>query len=62
MNDLIAEQLSKWLFEPVHQGGNTIEAKKDVSMVMMCAGFPGQPETDRCSLHSQEEFSRPANE
>lgn len=61
MNELIADQLSKWLFEPTHQGGSIIEVKKDISMVLMCAGFPGRPETDRCSLHSQEEFSRPTN-
>lgn len=48
------------LFEPVHRGG-PIEVKKDLSMVMLCSGIPGQPETDRCSLHSREEFSIPAN-
>jgi hypothetical protein len=61
MNDLIADQLSKWLFEPTHQGQTTIEVKKDISILLMCAGLPGQPETDRCSLHSPEEFSRPTN-
>jgi hypothetical protein len=61
MNDLIADQLSKWLFEPTHRGGSTIEVKSDISMVLMCAGFPGRPETDRCSLHSPQEFSRPTN-
>jgi photosystem II stability/assembly factor-like uncharacterized protein len=61
MNDLIADQLSKWLFEPTHQGGSTIEVKRDISILLMCAGFPERPETDRCSLHSPDEFSRPTN-
>jgi hypothetical protein len=59
MSNIIADQLSKWLFEPAHEGGTTIEVKKDVSMLLMCSGFPGRPETDRCTLHSSDEFSRP---
>jgi hypothetical protein len=59
VSGIIVEQLSRWLFEPAHNGGGTIEAKKDVSMLLMCAGLPGQPETDRCTLHSSDEFSKP---
>lgn len=55
---IIANQLSAWLFEPAHNGGSTVEAKRKISMVLMYAGFPGRPETDRCSLHSLDEFSR----
>jgi hypothetical protein len=55
----ISEQLSQWLFEPAHEGANTVEAKKKVEVMLMCAGFPGQPETDRCSLHPSHEFSKP---
>jgi len=55
----ISEQLSQWLFEPAREGANTVEAKKQVELVLMCAGFPGQPETDRCSLHPSHEFSKP---
>jgi hypothetical protein len=58
ISSLIADQLSKWLFEPAHNGPNTIEIKKDVSMFLMCAGFPGRPETDRCTLHPSDQFSK----
>lgn len=57
MSDDISHQLSKWIFEPAHEGVRTVEAKKDVSLLLMCAGFPGRPETDRCSLHRSDEFS-----
>ena len=57
MSDEISSQLSKWLFEPTHKGANTVEATKDVSLVLMCAGFPDRPETNRCILHSASEFS-----
>jgi hypothetical protein len=56
MSDDISHQLSEWLFEPAHEGGHTVEAKKDISLVLMCAGFPGRPETNRCSLHRSDEF------
>ena len=59
MSNIIADQLSRWLFEPVHSGGSTVEVTKEVSMLLICGGFPGRPETDRCSLHSSDEFSRP---
>lgn len=62
MDDLIADQLSKWLFEPAHHGDSTIEVKRDMPMLLMCEGFPGQPETARCSLHPPEEFSRARNQ
>jgi hypothetical protein len=56
MSDDISRQLSKWLFEPAHEGDHTVETKKDVSLLMMCAGFPGRPETNRCTLHRADEF------
>ncbi|MGA7629289.1 MAG: YCF48-related protein [Terriglobales bacterium] len=59
LTNIIADQLSKWLFEPTHSGVETIEAKKDISMYLMCSGIPGRPETDRCTLHPSDEFSRP---
>jgi len=58
ISDIIANQLSKWLFEPAHNSGATVEVSKDVSILLMCAGFPGRPETDSCTLHSSNEFSR----
>jgi photosystem II stability/assembly factor-like uncharacterized protein len=58
MSDEITSQLSKWLFEPWHDGSRTVEAQKDVTLVLMCSGFPGRPETNRCTLHSSDEFSR----
>lgn len=57
MSDQISSQLSKWLFEPGHKGSNTIETHRDLSLLLMCAGFPNRPETNRCTLHSSEEFS-----
>jgi photosystem II stability/assembly factor-like uncharacterized protein len=60
ISDIIANQLSKWLFEPAHNSGTTVEVSKDVSILLMCAGFPGRPETDSCTLHSSNEFSRPS--
>jgi photosystem II stability/assembly factor-like uncharacterized protein len=57
MSDEISHQLSKWLFEPAHEGAHTVETKKDVSLLLMCAGFPGRPETNRCTLHRSDEFS-----
>jgi len=57
MGDNISSQLSKWLFEPGHKGPDTVETKKDVSLLLMCSGFPGRPETNRCTLHSSDEFS-----
>jgi photosystem II stability/assembly factor-like uncharacterized protein len=56
MSDDISHQLSKWLFEPAHEGGHTVGTKKDVSLLLMCAGFPGRPETNRCTLHRSDEF------
>jgi photosystem II stability/assembly factor-like uncharacterized protein len=57
MNDEISSQLSKWLFEPRRDGSRTVETLKDVALVLMCSGFPGRPETNRCTLHSSNEFS-----
>jgi hypothetical protein len=57
MSDDISAQLSKWLFEPEHKGSDTVETKKDVSLLLMCSGFPGRPETNRCTLHGPDEFS-----
>jgi hypothetical protein len=57
MSDDISHQLSKWLFEPAHEGAHTVEIKKDVSLLLMCAGFPGRPETNRCTLYRSDEFS-----
>jgi len=57
MSDDISHQLSTWLFEPAHEGGHTVETKKDLSLLLMCAGFPGRPETNRCTLHRSDEFS-----
>ncbi len=59
LGDIIADQLSKWLFEPGHGETGTVETKKDVSMILMCHGFPGQPETYRCTLRPQSEFPTP---
>jgi len=56
MSDDISHQLSKWLFEPAHEGGHTVEIKKGFSLLLMCAGFPGRPETDRCTLRRSDEF------
>lgn len=50
MRTSIADQLSQWIFEPTHDGANTVGAKKNVEMILMCFGFPGRPETNRCSL------------
>jgi photosystem II stability/assembly factor-like uncharacterized protein len=57
MSDDISNQLSKWLFEPAHEGAHTVETKKDVSLLLMCAGFPGRPETNRCNLYRADAFS-----
>lgn len=58
ISDEISSQLSKWLFEPAHQSAKTVEVKKEVSLVLMCAGFPDRPETNHCTLHGAGEFSR----
>jgi photosystem II stability/assembly factor-like uncharacterized protein len=57
MSNDISSQLSKWLFGPGHKGSDTVGAKKDVSLLLMCSGFPGRPETNRCTLHGSDEFS-----
>ena len=57
ISEEISSQLSKWLFEPAHQNTKTVEAKKEVSLVLMCAGFPGSRETNRCTLQSGGAFS-----
>jgi photosystem II stability/assembly factor-like uncharacterized protein len=57
MSDDISNQLSKWLFEPGHKGPNTVETKKDISLLLACSGFPGRPETNRCTLYRSDEFS-----
>jgi photosystem II stability/assembly factor-like uncharacterized protein len=57
MSNDISSQLSKWLFEPGHKGSDTVETKKDVSLLLMCSGFPGRPETNRCTLYRSDEFS-----
>ena len=56
ISDDISHQLSEWLFEPAHVEGHTVETKKDLSLLLMCAGFPGRPETNRCTLHRSDEF------
>jgi len=57
MSDDISRQLSNWLFEPTHKGPHTVETKKDVSLLLMCAGFPGRPETNRCTIFRSDESS-----
>jgi len=57
IKDAIVDQLATWLFEPAHKGIETAEVKKEVSLYLMCFGFAGRPETNRCTLHSPEEFS-----
>jgi len=59
ISKLVEDQLSAWLFEPAHNGESTTETKKRFSMLLMCSGVPGNPDSDRCSLHSLDEFSRP---
>lgn len=59
ISKIVEDQLAAWLFEPAHNGGGTTETRKNFSMLLMCSGIPGNPETDRCSLHSSDEFSRP---
>jgi len=59
ISKIVEDQLAAWLFEPAHNGGGTTETRKNLSMLLMCSGIPGNPETDRCSLHSSDEFSRP---
>lgn len=56
MSDEISTQLSKWLFEPRHDGSKTVGAEKEIALILMCSGFPGRPETNRCTLHSSDEF------
>jgi hypothetical protein len=56
---IIADQLTEWLFEPARSGAGTVEVKKDVSMVLMCSGISGKPETSRCTLHPQNELRAP---
>jgi photosystem II stability/assembly factor-like uncharacterized protein len=56
--DAITSQLSKWLFEPSSNGKQTVEVKKAVPLWLMCSGFPGKPETNRCRLYSPEAFQR----
>jgi len=58
LTDEISGQLSQWLFEPAHKGSDTVESKKDVSLLLLCSGFPGRTETNRCTLHRSDEFSR----
>jgi photosystem II stability/assembly factor-like uncharacterized protein len=50
LSNEISVQLSKWLFEPDHKGTETVETKKDISLLLACSGFPGRPETTRCWL------------
>ncbi len=51
MSDAITEQIAKWLFEPAHEKATTVESHRDVSLALLCSGWPGRPETARCSLH-----------
>lgn len=57
MSDDISAQLSQWLFEPAHEGGHTVVTTRSVSLLLTCLGFPGRPETNRCTLHRSDEFS-----
>jgi photosystem II stability/assembly factor-like uncharacterized protein len=57
MSDDISRQLSNWLFEPAHEGVHTVETKKDFSLLLICGGIPGHPETNRCTVHRPDEFS-----
>jgi len=56
MTDEISKQISKWLFEPAHKGSKTVGMTRDLSLVLLCAGFPDHPESNRCTIHSSNEF------
>ena len=58
ISDIITDSVKEWLFEPAHQGGSTAESKKTISLLLLCAQWPGRPETADCTLSPAAAFDR----
>ena len=49
----IAQQISKWLIAPAHQGAETVGIQKQIKLNMLCfPDFPGHPGSGYCSISS----------
>lgn len=56
----ITKQIMEWVFEPVHKGSRPAGTQISVDILLMCNGWPGKPDSSRCTLGPGTEFAKPA--
>jgi len=56
----ITKQIMEWVFEPIHKSSNPTQSQTSIDILLMCHGWPGRPDSSRCTLSPGSDFVKPA--